>query len=86
MPMKSKTKLVKVLLTNIMIAFAISLVASYIAIGQAGVPAEAVDAVRLPIGEDILAVTPAEIAVSIAAQLIRCRAELRPTRPHRPTS
>ena len=53
---------------------------------DAGVPAEAVDAVRLPIGEDILAVTPAEIAVSIAAQLIRCRAELRPTRPHRPTS
>ena len=42
MPMKPKTKLVKVLLTNIMIAFAISLVASYIAIGQAGVPAEAV--------------------------------------------
>ena len=35
MPMKPKTKLVKVLLTNIMIAFAISLVASYIAIGQA---------------------------------------------------
>lgn len=49
---------------------------------DAGAPAEAVDAVRLPIGEDILAVTPAEIAVSIAAQLIRCRAELRPTRPH----
>ena len=49
---------------------------------DAGAPAEAVDAVRLPIGEDILAVTPAEIAVSIAAQLIHCRAELRPTRPH----
>ena len=38
--------------------------------------------VHLPIGEDILAVTPAEIAISIAAQLIRCRAELRPRRPH----
>ncbi len=41
MPMQPKTKLVKVLLTNIMIAIAISAVASYIAIGQAGVPAEA---------------------------------------------
>lgn len=36
------------------------------------------DDVRLPIGEDILAVTPGEIAVSIAAQMIRCRAGLRP--------
>ena len=43
----------------------------------AGVPAERVDAVHMPIGEDILAVTPAEIAVSIVAQLIRCRAERR---------
>lgn len=41
MPMKPKTKLVKILLTNIMIAFSISLVASYIAISRAGVPAEA---------------------------------------------
>lgn len=40
------------------------------------------DRVHLPIGEDILAVTPGEIAVSIAAQMIRCRAELRPDRPH----
>lgn len=39
-------------------------------------------AVHLPIGEDILAATPAEIAVSITAQMIRCRAELRPVRPH----
>lgn len=43
----------------------------------AGVPAERVDAVHMPVGEDILAVTPAEIAVSIVAQLIRCRAERR---------
>lgn len=41
MPMQTKTRLVKILLTNIMIAFAISAVASYIAIGQADVPAEA---------------------------------------------
>ncbi len=47
-----------------------------------GIPAELADSVHLPIGEDILAVTPAEIAVSIAAQIIRCRAELRPRRPH----
>lgn len=47
-----------------------------------GVPREDADAIHLPIGEPILAVTPAEIAVSITAQLIRCRAELRPVRPH----
>lgn len=47
-----------------------------------GIPSELADSVHLPIGEDILAVTPAEIAVSIAAQIIRCRAELRPRRPH----
>lgn len=40
----------------------------------AGISAERVASVHLPIGEDILAVTPQEIAVSIAAQLIRCRA------------
>ena len=46
------------------------------------------DSVHLPIGEDILAVTPEEIAVSIAAQMIRCRAELRPPeqRPHADSS
>lgn len=43
----------------------------------AGISRERADSVHLPIGEDILAVTPAEIAVSIAAQLIRCRAERR---------
>ena len=41
-----------------------------------------VDAIHLPIGEKILAVTPAEIAVSIAAEMIRCRAQRRPERPH----
>lgn len=47
-----------------------------------GIAPELADSVHLPIGEDILAVTPAEIAVSIAAQIIRCRAELRRRRPH----
>lgn len=42
---------------------------------EAGVPAERVAAVHMPIGEDIGAVTPQEIAVSITAQLVRCRAE-----------
>ena len=51
---------------------------------ERGVDAAWLDSVHLPIGEDILAVTPAEIAISIAAQMIRCRAELRPPeqRPH----
>lgn len=44
---------------------------------EAGVDPERVDAVHLPIGEDIGAVTPQEIAVSITAQLIRVRADLR---------
>ena len=43
----------------------------------AGVPAERVDAVAMPIGLAIGAVTPAEIAVSIIAQLVRRRAERR---------
>ena len=41
MPMKTSTKLVKVLLTNIPIAISISLVASDIGISSAGVPEEA---------------------------------------------
>lgn len=41
---------------------------------QAGIDRVDAERVHLPIGEDIGAVTPAEIAVSIAAQLIRCRA------------
>lgn len=51
---------------------------------ERGVDPTWVDAIHLPIGEPILAVTPPEIAVSIAAQMIRCRAELRPIgeRPH----
>ncbi len=40
------------------------------------------DAVHLPIGDEILAVTPAEIAVSIAAEMIRARAMTRPVKPH----
>ena len=43
----------------------------------AGVPADRVDAVAMPIGLAIGAVTPTEIAVSIIAQLIRHRAERR---------
>lgn len=42
-----------------------------------GVPRERTDAVHLPIGEAIGAVTPSEIAISIVAQLVRCRAERR---------
>ena len=55
---------------------------------ERGVDAAWLDSVHLPIGEDILAVTPEEIAVSIAAQMIRCRAELRPPeqRPHADSS
>ena len=49
-----------------------------------GIDEDWANGLHLPIGEDILAVTPAEIAISIAAQMIRCRAELRPedARPH----
>ena len=43
----------------------------------AGVPAERVDAVAMPIGLAIGAVTPAEIALAIVAQLVRRRAERR---------
>lgn len=49
---------------------------------ERGLDRALVDAVCLPIGDDILAVTPPEIAVSIAAQMIRRRASLRPTQPH----
>ena len=38
---------------------------------------EAVDAICLPIGEDIGAETPAEFALAIAAQMVRVRAESR---------
>ena len=43
----------------------------------AGVPQERVDAVAMPIGLAIGAVTPAEIALAIVAQLVRRRAERR---------
>ncbi|OUO35102.1 selenium-dependent molybdenum cofactor biosynthesis protein YqeB [Olsenella sp. An290] len=43
----------------------------------AGVPRERVDAVAMPIGLAIGAVTPAEIALAIVAQLVRRRAERR---------
>ena len=46
-------------------------------LAAAGVPRERTDAVHLPIGEAIGAVTPSEIAVSIVAQLVRCRTERR---------
>lgn len=46
-------------------------------LAAAGVPAERVDAVAMPIGLAIGAVTPAEIALSIVAQLVRRRAERR---------
>lgn len=43
----------------------------------AGVPAERVDAVAMPIGLAIGAVTPTEIALAVVAQLVRRRAERR---------
>lgn len=55
------------------------------ALRERGVDPAWVDgSIHLPIGDPILAVTPPEIAISIAAEMIRCRAELRPAseRPH----
>jgi xanthine dehydrogenase accessory factor len=43
------------------------------ALAAAGVPADALARVRVPIGEHIGADTPAEIAVSVVAELIRLR-------------
>lgn len=43
------------------------------ALEQSGVPAHPLERVRAPIGEDIGAGTPAEIAVAVVAQLIRHR-------------
>ena len=45
-----------------------------------GIPEEDLSRVHAPIGLTIFAETPEEIAVSIAAELIRCRAELAGTR------
>lgn len=42
---------------------------------QAGISEEMIASVHAPIGLPILAQTPAEIAISIAAEMIRCRAE-----------
>ncbi|QOY60178.1 hypothetical protein [Thermophilibacter immobilis] len=41
MPMKNSTKLVKVLLTNILIAISVSVVASYLGVSSAGLPSKA---------------------------------------------
>lgn len=49
---------------------------------ERGVSKEWSDAIYMPIGDDIMAVTPSEIAISIAAEMIRCRADLRPEKPH----
>ncbi|MGH7470590.1 MAG: XdhC family protein [Longimicrobiales bacterium] len=48
--------------------------AAFHALTEAGVPVEKLAGVRAPVGLDIGAETPAEIAVSIAAELIRERA------------
>lgn len=44
---------------------------------EAGITEEAIASVHSPIGLPILAETPAEIAISIAAEMIQCRAENR---------
>lgn len=47
-------------------------------LNERGVPAAFLDAVRSPVGLDIGAVTPAEIAVSIVAELVAVRRAARP--------
>ena len=49
---------------------------------EAGVPEEAIALVHTPIGTPILAVTPEEIAVSIAGEMIQVRAQRRGPTPH----
>ena len=44
---------------------------------NAGISEEAIDAVHMPIGLDIAAETPEEIAVSVAAECIMRRAKMR---------
>lgn len=44
---------------------------------DAGIATDRIDAVHMPIGDPIGAVTPAELAISIAAEIIRFRAQLR---------
>ena len=49
---------------------------------EAGIPEESIAQIHTPIGTAIQAVTPAEIAVSIAGEMILCRAERRGDKPH----
>ena len=49
---------------------------------EAGIPEEAIALVHTPIGTPILAVTPEEIAVSIAGEMIQVRAQRRGPTPH----
>ena len=49
---------------------------------EAGIPEESIAQIHTPIGTAIRAVTPAEIAVSIAGEMILCRAERRGDKPH----
>ena len=49
---------------------------------EAGIPEEAIALVHTPIGTPILAVTPEEIAVSIAGEMIQVRAQRRGHTPH----
>lgn len=51
-------------------------------LAKRGVSQAWIDSLCMPIGDDILAVTPGEIAISITGEMIRRRAELRPVRPH----
>ena len=44
---------------------------------EAGITEEAIASIHSPIGLPIMAETPAEIAISITAEMIRCRAESR---------
>ena len=48
----------------------------------AGIPEESIAQIHTPIGTAIQAVTPAKIAVSIAGEMILCRAERRGDKPH----
>ena len=49
---------------------------------EAGISEEAIALVHTPIGTPILAVTPEEIAVSIAGEMIQVRAQRRGPTPH----
>ena len=53
---------------------------------ERGISKEWTDAIYMPVGDDIMAVTPSEIAISIAAEMIRCRANFRPEKPHQKRS